>query len=320
MGSEGYDRFVQAVGRVRALPRAESVQAARARSSLIARALAGATILASMGGRAETLSLGEEALAAARESGDAVALADALYVWLFRADGTVPAGHEGEWRSNAEEARTIATDLGDWGRLGRLESSLAMIQASRDPAAAEDSLTRASEAAARSGNPQEIAYLNQVRGRLASMAGRFDEAQQMFRESHARFESINDHRFALSAQSELGHALRRGGRIDEAEAEYRQSIHGWQRTGNRGAVANQLESFAFVALARGDGVRAARLFGAAEVLREAAAAQMTSPERAEYDAAMLRLRAVLDEGALTIAWTAGRQMTTDQAVAFAISA
>jgi hypothetical protein len=57
-------------------------------------------------------------------------------------------------------------------------------------------------------------------------------------------------------RSELGHALRRDGRLDEAEAVYRQSIHGWQRTGNRGAVANQVESFALVALARGDGVRA----------------------------------------------------------------
>ena len=319
MGSEGYDRITEAVVRVRALPEAESPAAARARSSLIARALSGATILASMGGRSETLSLGEEAVVFARESGDPTALADALYVWLFRADVYARQGHDRDWRPAVDEALAITTDLGDWGRLSRLELSLAMIDAEHDPAAAEGRLQRAIEAAQRSGNPQEIAYLAQMRGRVASIAGRNEEAERMFRESQARFEAIDDRRFALSAQSEVGHALRHDGRLDEAEAEYRQSIRGWQRTGNRGAVANQLESFAFVAVARGQAVRAARLLGAAAALREVAGAEMTSRERVEYDAEMGRLREALDEPALSSAWADGLQMTTDQAVALAIA-
>jgi len=272
MGSEGYDRVLQAVDRVRALPEPASVSANRTRSSFIARALSGAAIIASMGGRASTISLGEEAVAAARESRDPAAMADALYVWLFRAGDHAPAGRRADWRLAAAEALAIVTDLGDWGRLSRLELSLAMIEAPLDPAAAERWLDRATESARRSGNPQEIAYLAQVRGRVASMTGRLTEAQRWFRESQARFQAIDDHRFELSARSELGHALRRDDRIDEAEAEYRQSIRGWQRSGNRGAVANQLEAFAFLALTRKQGVRAARLFGAAEALREVRAA------------------------------------------------
>jgi tetratricopeptide (TPR) repeat protein len=164
-------------------------------------------------------------------------------IWLYRADSRFPAGLAEDWQPAAEEARAIAAGLGDWGRLGRLESEVAMIEVRRDPASTEEALRRAVAAAERSGNPQELAYLNQVRGRLASMAGRPAEAQGFFRAAYAQFESLGDHRFALSAQSELGHALRREGRADEAEAEYRASIRGWQRTGNRGAVANQLESF-----------------------------------------------------------------------------
>jgi predicted ATPase/class 3 adenylate cyclase len=319
MGSEGYDRLMQAVGSVRALPEAESAGASRARSSLIARALSSATILATMGGRSETLSLGEEAVVAARESGDPAALADALYVRLFRAEAYAPPGHDGDWRPAAEEARVVTTGLGDWGRLSRLELGLAMIEARQDPAVAESWLQRASEAAHRSGNPQEIAYLAQIRGRLASLAGRQEEAQRWFREAQARFAAIDDRRFALSSQSELGHALRRDGRLEEAETEYRQSIRGWQRTGNRGAVANQLESFAFVALARGQGLRAARLLGAADALREVSDAQMTSMERAEYDAEMLRLRQLLDEGTFGSAWAEGHRMTADDAVALALA-
>ena len=321
MGSEGYDRFLEAVARVRALPAAESAPAVRARASLIARGLAGAGNLVSMGGRFdEAVARGDEALAAARESGDPAALVDALYVWLYRADARFPGGRAEDWRPAAEEARAIAVGLGDWGRLGRLESEIAMIEARRDPASTEEALQRAVAAAERSGNPQELAYLNQVRGRLASMAGRPAEAQGFFRASYAQFESVGDHRFALSAQSELGHALRREGRADEAETEYRGSIRGWQRTGNRGAVANQLESFAFLAQARGDAVRAARLFGAAEALREAAGAAMTAMERAEYDAAVLRLREALDERDLATAWAEGRALPPEAAVATAVEA
>lgn len=120
-------------------------------------------------------------------------------------------------------------------------------------------------------------------------------------------------------QSELAHALRRAGQTDPAVVEYRQTIRGWQQSGNRGAVANQLESFGFLARARGDGVRAARLFGAAEAIREVAEAPMTALEGEEYGAEISRLREELDVGTLASAWTEGRQMGADEAVAFALS-
>jgi predicted ATPase len=318
MGSEGHDRIIQAVDLVRALPEPDSAPARLVRLSRLARALSGAAVLASMGGRPATLPLGEEALAAARASADPVAVADALNVWMSLF-ANAPADSGVDWHPAADEAVNIATDLGDWGRLARIELSVAMVEARFDPAAAERRLERATEAARRSGNPFEIAYLAQARGRVASMAGRLAEAQGWFRESQAQFHAIGDRRFELSAQSELGHALRRDGRIEEAEAEYRHSIQGWQRSGNRGAVAHQLESFALLALARGEGLRAARLFGAAEALREVADAQMTPLEREEYNAEVGRLRAALDKGALNAGWAAGRQMTADEAVALALS-
>ncbi len=103
MGSEGLDRTLRAVDRVRALPEPESVSVGRTRSSLVARALSGAVVMASMGGRGDTFSLGEEAVIAARESGDPAAIADALYVWLFRADSNAPIGRGADWRPAAEE-------------------------------------------------------------------------------------------------------------------------------------------------------------------------------------------------------------------------
>ena len=123
----------------------------------------------------------------------------------------------------------------------------------------------------------------------------------------------------MSSRSELAHSLRRAGALDEADAEYRQTILGWQRTGNRGAVANQLESLAFTAIAMGDGTRAAQLLGAAETLREASGDPMTVDERAEYDAEVERLRGLFDAAALGAAWADGRGLTETDAVALAVS-
>jgi hypothetical protein len=61
------------------------------------------------------------------------------------------------------------------------------------------------------------------------------------------------------------------------------------------------------------------MFGAVAVLREVADAQMTSMERADDDASIVRLRTALENLALSSAWAEGRQMTADAAVAFALS-
>ena len=62
---------------------------------------------------------------------------------------------------------------------------------------------------------------------------------------------LGDDRFVLAARSDMAHALRRGGRLDEAIALYRETIGGWVHLGHRGAVANQLENIAYVAVERG---------------------------------------------------------------------
>ena len=319
MGSEGRDRILQAVDRVRALAEPDSEPARLVRSSRIARALAGATVISAMGGRPEALTLGEEALIVARASGDPLAIVDALHAWLVRTDPNAPGSTIVDWRSAATEVVNLATGLGDWGRRARIELTVAMAEARSDPAAAALWLERSTDDAQHSGNPFDLALLTQARGRIAAIAGQLGEAQHWYRESRALFHTLGDQRFALSAQSELGHALRHDVKLDEAEAEYRQSIRGWQRTGNRGAVANQLESFAFVALARGDGIRAARLFGAAEILREVAGASMAPAEREEYDVAIGRLGGMTSDEARRSAWAEGRGMTSDEAVAFALS-
>jgi hypothetical protein len=73
-----------------------------------------------------------------------------------------------------------------------------------------------------------------------------------------------------------------------------------------------------VALAAGDAERAARLFGAAEVLRQAIGAPIHPAESAVYDGSIQATRARLDERVFHADWEAGRAMSLEQAISYAL--
>ena len=130
---------------------------------------------------------------------------------------------------------------------------------------------------------------------------------------------LGDRRGELVCRSLLAHVARRSGSLDEAEAIYRETIRAWRDMGNRGAIANQLECFAFLALPKGQRLRAARLLGAAESLREAAGAAMDPVEREEYEVAVTEIRRHADGVATNSAWTEGREMGAEAAIELAVA-
>ena len=98
--------------------------------------------------------------------------------------------------------------------------------------------------------------------------------------------------------------------------------HDWPETGRLRVRMASRQSARVVRVRRactGDGIRAARLFGAAEILREVADASMAPAEREEYDVAIGRLGGMTSDEARRSAWAEGRGMTSDEAVAFALS-
>jgi non-specific serine/threonine protein kinase len=108
------------------------------------------------------------------------------------------------------------------------------------------------------------------------------------------------------------------GRVAEAAQIYSETIRVFQESGQRAAVAHELECFAFIALEGGENAHAATLFGAAEALREAMGSSMMLTERREYDQEVSRLRGGMEEDALEAAWTAGRGMSMEEAVEAAL--
>ncbi len=319
LGSEGVDRMREAIAVLRSWRSAPSAMPEAERTLLAARVMVAAFNMSGYAGWSAVDSIGDETLEVARASGDPGVIIDALVLRMQTEIMTRGGRDIAALRSAGSEALGLATELDDPARESTVLTGLAMIDAQVDPDAAGVWLERASAAAERSGNPAAIAGILQMRGRVASRAGRDVEAQGWFRQAAERYATVGDVRFTLSSRSELAHALRRAGAIEQAEAEYRQTILGWQRTGNRGAVANQLESLAFTAIAQDKGPRAAQLLGAAEALREASADPMTLDEHAEYDAEVKSLRGLLDPQELRAGWAEGRAMTAASAVALAIS-
>ena len=319
VGSEGLERLEQAVGLARSLLPAEGSPKALEGSIVLARTLAGAAQAHALWADASVArDWADEGVAIARQTGDegalSLALAAAFLVSVF-------SGQLDALDDAAGALSDMAARHGDWWSLVYVHWVAAEIARHDDPALAMARIEEATDAARRSGNPATIAFAALARGAITSYVAGIVEARPWFDQAIAGYRAIGDRRFEVIAQSDLAHALRHGGALDEAEAIYRLTIREWLHLGNRGALANQLESVAYLALARGHGSRAARLLGAAEALREVAGSPMQAmgTEHEDYDVAVARLRQQPDRATVDEAWAEGRGLTAEAAVESALA-
>ncbi len=90
-----------------------------------------------------------------------------------------------------------------------------------------------------------------------------------------------------------------------------------------GNIISALEAFGRIAAAQGQPARATRLFGAVEAMSEIAPqtihfSVIRSSDPAGYIGVLTAVRAELTEDAFTTAWSEGRAMAPEQAVAYAL--
>jgi len=89
--------------------------------------------------------------------------------------------------------------------------------------------------------------------------------------------------------------------------------------GNKEGIANGLEIASNLALAQRQPMRAAQLLAVVEELRVAIGAPLAPVDRVEHDRTTAAVRATLGDAAFDQAWAAGRQMTLEQAVSYALN-
>jgi hypothetical protein len=147
--------------------------------------------------------------------------------------------------------------------------------------------------------------------------GRLDEAEAFFRRGLHIARRLRSRQMTTVMESELAHLARERGERQAAKAAYANLIWRWKDLGQISAVAHQLECFALIAMQEGEPARAARLFGAAEALREAIQIFRRSFESTEYQHAVTALRGQMDARDFETAWAAGRAIDMDQAIRYA---
>jgi tetratricopeptide (TPR) repeat protein len=182
-----------------------------------------------------------------------------------------------------EEALTFNKEIGDKEGIAVSSSLLAELALSQHDSAtarsrAEESLLLYREMEYRKGTAESLSLL----ARIATVRGDYTSASVLCNECLAIGKELGDRELLASGLEAVA------GLIAAQEA---------RRTSTKGAL------------------RAAKLWGAAESLREAIGAPIPPLERATYERAVTAMRTQLGEETFAAAWAEGRSLTPDQALA-----
>jgi predicted ATPase/DNA-binding CsgD family transcriptional regulator len=143
-------------------------------------------------------------------------------------------------------------------------------------------------------------------GWLALLDGDPDSAERLQGKALDRARRGGLRYWAALVQSDLAALALRRGEHARAAALWQERLH---LIWNEWSLRWALEGLGEIAAACGEAERAARLFGAAEALRERLGTNLVPRLVAEYAAILAPVRAVLGEAAFAAAWNAGRAMT-----------
>lgn len=315
---EGRRLLGEALTRLKALSPVED-EAAHQRTLLQAKALNALGVLGfGLGDFLGSVKVFEQSVELSRQIGEKHTLS-----WALSYIGSASAfmGIVENSYSAAEEGLTLARQVGDKVLLGlaliNMAATAAMVH--HDPKTVQEYTEEGLQLLRDIGARWAVAMLSFGMGMSAAAQGNYAEAYSLFEACLPLFSELRDRHRVNMVHSELAHIERRQGHYAEAKPLYRETIQEWQRLGHRAAIAHQLECFAMIAKAQEEDEHAAKLFGAAEALRENINIPMTPFERVEYEREVNDLRANMDESAFAKAWAEGRALTMEQAVEYALA-
>lgn len=293
--------------------------AARQRKATQAYLLSGAAMVAiALGQSIPSLQFSKEAERWARASGNQHAVCLALAMKALAKSNFEAVNPQA--LAAAEEDLTLARQLGDIWLQCFIIPILARLAFNLGDLAALSAYTQEhSRLAYQINNPWQIVttiYFSlqltyQVKGDLVDIRREVEEGIRLCAQ-------LKNDLFITGMRSELAHILRRRGELDEALVIYKETVPRWFELGHLSAVAHQFECLAALAVARLQPERAAYLLGAAQALRTRLHSELEHHERPDYEATLAGLRLQLDQAALRSAWSAGEDMSLEQAITYAL--
>jgi len=172
------------------------------------------------------------------------------------------------------------------------------------------------------GDKEGIAVSSSLLAELALSQNDLATSRSLSEESLVLYREMEYRKGTAESLSLLARIATARGDYESARAICNECLAIAKELGDRELLASGLERLAGVIAAQESGgtstqgaLWAAKLWGAAESLRQAISAPIPPLERATHERAVSAIRTQLGEGTFAAAWADGRSMTPDQALA-----
>jgi len=238
-------------------------------------------------------------------------LTGATYIALARGDSE-------RAKRFAQERLILYRELGDPGGVAEAVNDLAWAASvegewERAIALEEES----SELFRAAGDAWGLAVSLNNLGSLAGVLGDYERGIALCTESAAIARTIGDMHLEATALCSTGYTHLHADEPSAAAPTLHESLRLAAEIGERAVIYRCLNGLAAVSLAGGDLKRAACLLAAAEAVAETSSASLDPSERELHERTVSALHDHLADEFLRTAWTAGRAMTLDDAIAYA---
>jgi predicted ATPase/DNA-binding CsgD family transcriptional regulator len=253
----------------------------------------------------------EEALSLARATGHRGGIAEPLLVlsWIARSQGQYAYS-----RALLEESLALTRQQGEQRASALLLAYLAQVNllAGEDLAMVEGQLQECLAQAQALGYQEARARALCCLGQAALARGEGELARAQVEESLTLFRALGHRRGIAETLCSLGQVLLVQGEGEAAGERYAESLVLAQALGAHEILATSLEGMAALVAAGGESLRAARLWGTVESIREVQGVPRPEAHRAGYELAVATARLRVEALAFARAWTTGRALSIEQ--------
>jgi predicted ATPase len=183
-----------------------------------------------------------------------------------------------------------------------------------NPAEARDWLEKAHPLFREIGEPWGLSFVLNNLGEVARVQGHYQEAYGYYKESAALLQATGDKGDLARLIHTLGYIASHEGEDARAEERFRESLAMFRRLGNKRGIAECIAGLASLRAKEGKPQIAAQMLGAAEALLRASGAAWWPADRVEVEKTRAVFQSELSKDEFMAAWTAGQEMTLEQAL------
>lgn len=169
------------------------------------------------------------------------------------------------------------------------------------------------------GEPWLLAFTLNNLGEVARGQGEYEAAGEYYESSEALLRALGETGDLARLVHTLGYIAQYKGQTEHAEELFRESLAMFQRVGNQRGIAECLAGLAGLLAEAGSVERAGQLLSAATAIQDESGAAWWPADRVEVERNRALIEGALDGPVFEAAWTAGKGLGLDRAVAFANS-